>query len=211
MITVFHAPQSVEPVRASAYSAFFETPSREPTYRVFVLRQVGTGGLQTVLLWAPPVGYRLFDVEYTTRLIDDAPDVSFSSMMEKVKNGFGRNFSRLPSVFGVSRQSLYNWVNGETPNERHQPKIAELSKAAQVFEKHSFTPTQTDLDHPLVDGKSFLELMAEGHAGAEHAQMLVRVSKRNMAALARLDALLGTEDLRPDQADMGTPAFREDI
>jgi hypothetical protein len=211
MITVFDAPQSIEPAGASAYGTFFEAQSREPMYRIFVLGQVGTGGLRTVLLCTSPVGYRLFDVEYTSRLIDDAHDVTFASMMEKVKAGFGRNFSRLPSVFSVSRQSLYNWINGETPSERHKAKIAELSKAAQIFEKLAFTPTQTDLDHPLIDGKSFLELMAEGHAGAEHAEMLVRVSKRNLAALARLDALLGTDDTRPEALDMGTPAFKEDV
>lgn len=53
--------------------------------------------------------------------------------MLDIKAGFGRTMMRLPEVLGVSRQTLCNWLDGETPKEPHQAKLVELAEAARIF------------------------------------------------------------------------------
>jgi transcriptional regulator with XRE-family HTH domain len=132
--------------------------------------------------------------------------------MKEVKTGFGRTMSHLPAVFGVSRQTLYNWLNGETPKEQHHDKLVQLAAAARVFTEAGFKPTALSFERVVAQGKSFLELIAQGAEGREAAERLVRIEKRGMAARAKLDDLLG--DRKPSRlsvSDMGRPALDENV
>ena len=111
--------------------------------------------------------------------------------MKEVKAGFGRTMSHLPAVFGVSRQTLYNWLNGEIPKEQHQGKLVQLAVAARVFNGAGFKPTALSLDRSVAQGKSFIELIGQGADGRETAERLIRIEKRGAAAREKLDALLG--------------------
>ena len=136
----------------------------------------------------------------------------YTDLMKEVKTGFGRTMSHLPAVFGVSRQTLYNWLNGETPKEQHQGKLVQLAAAARVFTGAGFKPTALSLDRTVAQGKSFVELIGQGADGKETAERLVRIEKRGAIARGKLDALLGDRTpSRPDVADMGRPALNEGV
>jgi transcriptional regulator with XRE-family HTH domain len=136
----------------------------------------------------------------------------YTDLMKEVKVGFGRTMSHLPAVFGVSRQTLYNWLNGETPKEQHQGKLVQLAAAARAFAEAGFKPTAPSLDRTVAQGKSFVELIGQGADGKETAERLVRIEKRGAAAREKLDALLGDRSpSRPNVADMGRPALNEDV
>ncbi len=135
----------------------------------------------------------------------------FAQLMLEVKTGFGRTMTRLPVVFGVSRQTLYNWIKGEIPKDAHQAKLIELAAAAHVFSAAHFTPTASTLDRTVAHGKSFLALLAEGADGADTANRLMNVVARSRDARARLGAALaGHPKTRPTVSDMGAPTFDED-
>ena len=169
----------------------------------------GTGGLAGERFIRHGMGYRPFEVLESIQPIVDAPYVK---LMEQVRGGFGRTLSRLPEVFGVSRQTLYNWLNGETPKEQHQGKLVQLAAAARVFTEAGFKPTAPSLERTVAQGKSFVELIGQGADGKETAERLVRIEKRGAAAREKLDALLGDRSpSRPDVADMGRPALNEDV
>ena len=131
--------------------------------------------------------------------------------MKEVKAGFGRTMSHLPVVFGVSRQTLYNWLNGETPKEQHQDKLVQLAAAARAFTEAGFKPTALSLERTVAQGRSFVELIEQGADGKETAERLVRIEKRGTVAKAKLDALLGGRTpSRPDVSEMGRPELNED-
>lgn len=170
--------------------------------------EAGTGGVsKTASPW--------LSIGYVVLFSADAPAYSpaevgqYAAMMQEVKSAFGRTMSHLPGVFGVSRQTLYNWLRGEIPKAVYQDRIRELAQAALVFKKEDFKPTPVALERGLLQGKSFLQLLAEGADGAETAQKLVRVERRAAMSRSRLDAMLGGQRARPDAADMGVPAFNE--
>ena len=172
----------------------------------------GTGGVEDWQFANPRPGYRPYVIlppELQAAQYTYAP---YIDLMKEVKTGFGRTMSHLPAVFGVSRQTLYNWLDGETPKEQHRGKLVQLAVAARVFTEAGFKPTAMSLERTVAQGKSFVELIGQGAAGKETAERLVRIEKRGVAAREKLDALLGDRTpSRPDVADMGRPALNEDV
>jgi transcriptional regulator with XRE-family HTH domain len=140
-----------------------------------------------------------------------APDSApYAELMQVIKAGFGRTMTRLPEVFGVSRQTLYNWLNGETPKPAQQEKLKQLAEAARMFSKLGFKPTSLALDRTISQGKSLLQLLSEGADGRDAAKKLVRIVQRGNEARAKLDELLGGRKARLEASDMGTPSLDED-
>jgi len=171
----------------------------------------GTGGVATLYHVQSGKGYRPFEILDAEIPAPPSRFTPYVDLMKEVKAGFGRTLSHLPAVFGVSRQSLYNWLSGEVPKESHQEKIVQLAAAARVFTQTGFKPTPMALDRVIAQGKSFMELLGEGGNGTEAAQKLVRVVKRGTSAREELDALLG--DRRPmplEVSDVGRQSFNED-
>ncbi|MFS2099411.1 hypothetical protein ACCC97_10645 [Variovorax sp. Varisp85] len=168
----------------------------------------GTGGVETQDFYILRTGYRPFEVVVQLSLNGGRP---FAKQMEAVKAGFGRTMSRLPTVFGVSRQTLYNWLDGETPKLQHREKLSALVDAAAEFKRRSFVPTSAALDRKLVRGKSFLDLLAEGANGTAVAKQLMDIETRGQSARSKLDALLGGRRARLDAADIGSPSFPEEV
>jgi hypothetical protein len=155
-------------------------------------------------------GYLVVHIENRHQASLAAPN-NYSGLMEEIRQGFGRTLSRLPGVFGVSRQSLYNWLDGEMPNERHQARIMQLAEAARSFLESSFTPTSASLTRTLSRGRSFIELMADGEDGREAARKLMVLTQRSLISRARLDAaLVGTGSAPSAGPRFGAPALDED-
>lgn len=172
----------------------------------------GTGGIEDSRFAVARQGYSPFAIVKVSSPIALDTYAPYIDLMKEVKTGFGRTMSHLPAVFGVSRQTLYNWLNGETPKEQHHDKLVQLAAAARVFTEAGFKPTALSLERVVAQGKSFLELIAQGAEGREAAERLVRIEKRGMAARAKLDALLGDRTpSRPSVSDMGRPALDENV
>lgn len=172
----------------------------------------GTGGVEGVHFVMSRQGYSPYAILKMEPAAAQDTYAPYIDLMKEVKAGFGRTMSHLPAVFGVSRQTLYNWLNGETPKEPHQGKLVQLAAAARVFAEVGFKPTSISLDRTVAQGKSFVELIGQGADGKEMAERLVRIEKRGTAARDKLDSLLGDRTpLRPDVSDMGRPALNEDV
>jgi transcriptional regulator with XRE-family HTH domain len=195
----------------STQSAYWRPAAAEgrplPTYGTS-----GTGGIESVDFYLYRAGYRAFVVVKGLRHAPPTPFAPYAELMEQVKTGFGRTMTRLPEIFGVSRQTLYNWMAGETPKSAHQPKIEQLAAAARVFSQLGIKPTSDLLDRVVSHGKSFLQLLADGSDGADTAAKLVRIAKRGSDSRSRLDAILNSrKPERPDVSDMGSPSLEEDV
>lgn len=98
----------------------------------------------------------------------------YAELMQVIKSGFGRTMSRLPEVFGVSRQTIGSWMKGETPKPVHQEKLRQLAEAARIFSALGFKPTSLALDRTITQGKSLLQLLSEGADGRDAAKRLVQ-------------------------------------
>lgn len=203
----------------TAYNPLMSTPAayiqpavaEGPAWPIF--GQVSSGCLLLVECFSQHSaypGYVVVQVDNRTRQLTNATP-NYSEAMAEIRRGFGRTFSRLPAVFGVSRQTLYNWLDGEMPKDRHQARILQLAEAAQAFSDSGFTPDASSLTRTLSRGKSFLELMSEDADGRNAAQKLVSLSQRSRASRVRIGAALA--DIRPGASaspGFGTPVLDED-
>lgn len=172
----------------------------------------GTGGFESLDFSKSRHGYHRFQLINVGSNIPETHYVPYAELMKEVKAGFGRTMSYLPPVFGVSRQTLYNWLAGESPKEQHQAKLIQLAAAARIFSEAGFKPTPMMLERTVAQGKSFVGLLGDGGDGREIAQRLIRIVHRGSAAQEKLDALLGDrKSPRLDVSDMGRPSLPEDV
>lgn len=172
----------------------------------------GTGGVLGAEFLERRLGYRWIAVVRGN--IDPVDDNStiYSKLMEEIQNGFGRTLSHLPAVFGVSRQTLYNWMNGELPKQQHREKLVQLAEAASAFTSSGFKPTAANLDRTVAKGKSFIELLREGSKGRETAERLIRIVQRGATERSKLDTLLGDRKVpRLEVSDMGRQSFSDEV
>jgi transposase-like protein len=170
---------------------------------------IGTGGIASAKFYSVRLGYQSFVVLELNRQAATPAVAPHVRQMADVKTGFGRSMSRLSEVFGVSRQTLYNWRDGETPKAAHQARLEQLAEAARFFTEVGFKPTALSLDRTVTQGKSLLQLISEGADGREIAKRLVRIEQRGADSRAKLDGMLGGRKSRPGVADLGTPSFDE--
>lgn len=195
--------------QSTPVALYYARPA-QPAPHIIIIAGPGTGGNSSLEFFRGRLGYRPFplveqDIDPVVRAAG-----SFADLMLEVKTAFGRTMTRLPVVFGVSRQTLYNWLNGETPRGAHQDKLIELAAAGRVFLAADFKPTAAMLDRTVERGKSFLALLADGAGGADAAHKLMRIVKRGLDARARLEvALAGQPNDRLSVSDIGAPAYDE--
>lgn len=175
------------------------------------IARAGTGGWESADFYLLRPGYLPFAVVRSE--LTPTAEAPYAGYMAQVKTAFGRTMSRLPEVFGVSRQTLYNWLNGDAPRPVYEARVEQLALAAVAFKELKFTPTAAMLDRTVAGGKSFLQLLSEGADGSETAKKLVRIVQRGADSRSKLDALLaGAKPTAPSSAgDFGTPSFKEDV
>ena len=208
---MIHSGLTIECVEAqpAPVAQYYGQPTA-PAQLFIIQTGAGTGSNSSLEFFRNRFGHPLFPLieqEAGPAAADAGP---FANLMVEVKAAFGRTMTHLPAVFGVSRQTLYNWLRGETPKGPHQTKLIELAAAARVFSAAHFKPTAPMLDRTIAQGKSFLTLLAEGAGGAETANKLMRIVNRGLDARARLEAALaGLPKARPGVLDIGAPAFDE--
>jgi transcriptional regulator with XRE-family HTH domain len=201
-----------DPASSMGYRPVTAIHSRPPVSQMLpIIGAAGTGGVESDhyyrRLYLFPVGYRALLLVVAPA---DAPEsVPFAELMQVIKFGFGRTMARLPEVFGVSRQTLYNWINGETPKPVHQEKLRQLAEAARIFSALGFKPTSLTLDRTITQGKSLIQLLGGGADGRDAAKKLMRIVQRGNEAKAKLDDLLGGRKARLDASDIGAPSLDE--
>lgn len=188
--------------RAAVYGRPFGTGTLWP------VSQAGTGGLEIEAFMRKAFGYRAIPIVERAAVPVTIPSVE---LMAQVKAGFGRTMSRLPEVFGVSRQTLYNWMQGETPKPVHQERLVQLASAAAFFQEAAVTPTTPMLERTISQGKNFLQLLANGSDGRETARKLVRITQASGQSRAQLDALLGGRKAKLSASDIGAPSLDESV
>lgn len=184
------------------------TTSWRPQSPLLIVGSAGTGGVEGLQFSNSSCnGYlpRCITIKDIT-----LPEAGFAGLMGDIQIGFERVMSHLPAIFGVSRQTLYNWLKGETPKERHQEKLRQLAKAALVFKEAGFKPTPTMLDRTVANGQSFIDLLKHNADGANSANKLMRIVNGGAQERVKLDLILGNRKPKPLNAlDIGRPSFDE--
>jgi len=103
---------------------------------------------------------------------------SAAENIERVREVLSPNISSLAKIFGVSRQAVYNWLNGEQPKEKHLAMLRDLAQAADMLVEAGIRVNGALLKRQIIAGKSLFEVARDGGSTFDAAQQLVRVVKR---------------------------------
>ena len=117
---------------------------------LFVLA-VGTGGQCNwqFIQRRQTLGYPVANVEVRER-VHAYPIRTAAAGLKQARVLFGVSVSDLAALFGVTRQTIYDWLGGEQqPREGHQARMAALLGAAGRLEAAGFRASRRALKQPL--------------------------------------------------------------
>ena len=131
--------------------------------------------------------FSLDDMTAVDRVQEPRPDLrSASEHLENIRRVFKPAVSDLAVVFGVSRQAVYKWIDDSaTPEPANFKRIVELSHTADAFRDAGITRASNLLKMKAFQGRSLLDLLADGRLQSTHVQALITEARAMDAAYDR--------------------------
>lgn len=94
--------------------------------------------------------------------------------------------SDLAVIFGVSRQSIYNWLNGDPMAEENAAKLQDLAQAADVLAYEGVTMNSALLKRRFANGRTLMQVAQAGESARDAALQLAHIHKREMEQRERM-------------------------
>lgn len=139
-------------------------PSKVVALLAGVAALAGTGG---VMHTPTDIGYTLPCVR-----LQSSPRTHIASMqIRRIVTELSISHAACARVLGVSRQALYNWLNGVAPNPRHQAVIVALGRVHESLSALG-VPMRALLTQPLRAGQNFWQLVQAGEDPGALAQII---------------------------------------
>ena len=117
--------------------------------------------------------------------------------------------SDLATTFGVSRQSVYNWLNGEPVADENAAKLQDLAQAADVLSHEGVSINAALLKRKIDNGRTLMQIAKAGESAMDAALMLVQIHKREAAQREPMNARFANRAKTPASADFDLPAAND--
>lgn len=182
----------------------------------------GTGGHQVYEFYANRnFGYQYSSISFgqNDRADDDEslnPSNTFADMLENIKSVFNPTMTEFAAVFGKTRQALHKWIKGEVApaDESDVDLIVELNQAADTLKNSNFEISLIG-KRRVNDGKTFIQLVAEGRSPVEIVNQLLPIldkeqKQRQMLSERRNGASSAVHESMGQQ-DFGVPVLDEKV
>lgn len=143
--------------------------------------------------------------------IDVAPARSPAEDLERIREVFSPAVSDLANAFGVSRQTIYNWLNGEQPKPEHIAKLMGLAQAADLVSEAGLQITGALLKRQIIGGKNLFEIVCAGGSARDAAQIFLRIMRREAAQRERMTARFTGRTTSFRSAESDFPAENDDV
>lgn len=117
--------------------------------------------------------------------------------------------SDLAVTLNVSRQSIYNWLNGEPVAEENAAKLHDLAQAADVLAHEGIPISASLLKRKFANGRTLLQVAQAGGSARDAAFTLTQIHKRETAQRERMNARFATRTKTPASADFDLPASND--
>ncbi len=121
--------------------------------------------------------------------------------LERIRSVFAPAVSDLAKTFNVSRQTIYNWLNGEQPTIEHVTKLKDLALAADMFADAGINVSGILLKRKITGGKNMFEVVQYGGSATDAAQLLMQIIKRESEQKERLAARYTGRTVSQSSAD----------
>ncbi len=116
----------------------------------------GTGGIMTPHSTAEALN-RVF---YPRIHVEPSADMrSPADHLANIRDVFAINMSDLASVLGVTRPTVYAWLEGQQPKSEAVRRIQKLSRAADKFNQANIIRLDKLIHRPILSGRSLLDIL----------------------------------------------------
>ena len=170
-----------------------------------VLTGIGTGGelslerLQRSVQQARHMGFA-FEVTEVEQVRTP------SENLLRIREVLNPAVSDLATTFGVSRQSVYNWLNGEPVADENAAKLQDLAQAADVLVHEGVSINAALLTRKFSNGRTLMQVAQASESARDAALMLVQIHKREAVQRKRMSARFANRAKTPASADFDLPA-----
>jgi len=174
-----------------------------------VLSSIGTGGelsIEHLQRSAHPVQHTTPTVD----VADVAPVRSPAEDLVRIREVLKPAVSDLATTFGVSRQSVYNWLNGEPVAEENAAKLQDLAQAADILAHEGITVNAALLKRKFANGRTLLQVAQAGESARDAALQLVHIHKRETTQRERMAARFANRGRTAPSADFDLPSASDD-
>lgn len=188
-------------------------PPKATTLVLAFLASAGTGGYADGRYWQQrELGYLPVVIQVHGHL-DDQPlpnAVTPANQLALVREVLKPAMTDLATVFNVTRQTLYNWTNGDKqPTPEHAARLNDLALAAQRLSDAGFSGSLIGR-RKISEGKTLLQVAQEGGAAAKAADKLISTLRKEVDQRARMTArLAGRKPAVTVAEDAGSPMLHE--
>ena len=134
---------------------------------------------------------------------------SSSENLSRIREVLTPAVSDLATTFGVSRQSVYNWLNGEPVAEGNAAKLKDLAEAADVLSHEGLVINTAMLKRKFANGRTLMQVAQAGESASNAALLLVQIYKREMVQRERITARFANRAKTPASADFDLPASND--
>lgn len=117
--------------------------------------------------------------------------------------------SDLAATFSVSRQSVYNWLNGEPVAEENAARLQDLAKAADVLAHEGVPISATLLKRKFFNGQTLMQVAQAGGSARDAALILAQIHKRETVQRERMAARFANRAKASPSADFDLPASND--
>lgn len=174
---------------------------------------VGTGGLMTqdYFQHRGERGYPSMQIRFAPANLKMGirrPDEN----LERIRAVFKPSVSDVANMLGVSRQTVYNWMAGESPSLESTNRLEDIANAADHVAANGLATSAYLLKRKIRDGKALLDIVRDGGSAQDAAKVLVRIDQNEASQRALLQGkLAGRQFAKPDISDFGVPMLNEHI
>ena len=140
------------------------------------------------------------------------PEYSSAQNLARVRKVLKPTMLELANLFGVSRQTVYDWEHGSQPALLTAQRLAKLARVADVFLDEGLSVDARTLRRKGAGGKTLIDAVSSGDDAESVARSLVSALKREALQRERLQLeLAGRKRGSPaNLSDYGVPALSED-
>ena len=146
-------------------------------------RAVGTGGFER------PRHQAFFEPSTHPPALHDAQFGAITGLAESpreqltfIRETLKLNMSDLATVLGVSRPTVYAWLEGDEPSPENYTQIAHLKSIAEEVKRQTINRFDKLLKRPIFDGFSFLDKLKNQEDALELLSVLKQLGDKEQAA-----------------------------
>lgn len=187
--------------------AFFDITRVANALAVTMLVGVGTGRFVDDLdRWQQHRSSDSFVSSSTSNVIEITLARTAADDISRIREILSPSISGLANILGVTRQAIYNWLNGEQPRPEYVAKLADLAQAADLLAETGVPITGALMKRKLFKGKNLLEVACDGGSARDAAQVLVQIVRRETSQRAMMSARFSGRKTSSRAAEWDIPA-----